>query len=522
MTNPHSVLNCIKKRFHIVLLILVVFGVYISTLLRGIGYSGDTTKFQFVGKVLGTAHEPGAPGYTMLNYLFVTIFPWGSYSFKANLLSAMCATAAIIVLFYLLQRLSVRRSTAFFVSLTFAFTYTFWSQAVIAEVYALNILFVGLTLFFFIRWHQTLIQRDFFIGCTIYALSFGTHLSMIAFLPALLFLVWKTRKEYFWNVRVLACVFLIILIGAAQYGYLFWRTYAQDTTYLEITVSDFKDLWYYVRGGQFQDKLTDSSLSKIIYLRMPVILRLAWLEYSVLLPAAIFGFYLIRNNSLRVFLILCAVGIFVLTCLYGIPDIFVYVIPVYYLLALTLGISLEWIASRCKAQYLTLFQLSLVCMPCLFLTLNYQKADQSGNLDAKVFVEQSLKTIGRKSLIICPDYDWGEFFWYYVFAENFQQDSVYVYYPHNAEMPVKSLESYVSHAEPFYLPVQRCYVPAGLTVYYCTAFEERSFDRSRFRYPHSTYRFLSVSDPAIENLIEDGFRFVQVGSNMYRIDRPLP
>ncbi len=502
------------------ILVFVVLGVYITTLLRGIGYSGDTTKFQFVGEVLGTAHEPGAPGYTMLNYLFVTIFPWGNCSFKANLLSAVCATAAIVVLFFLLQRLSIRRSVAFFVSLTFTFTYTLWSQSVIAEIYTLNILFVGLTLFFFIRWHQTLRQRDFFIGCTIYALSFGTHLSMITFLPALLFLVWKTRKEYLWSVRVVACVFLIIVIGAAQYGYLFWRTYAQDTTYLEIAVSDFKDLWYYVRGGQFQDKLIDSSLNKIFYLRMPVMLRLAWLEYSVLLPIAILGFFAIRDASLRIFLILGAAVTFVFTCLYGILDIFIYMIPVYYILALTLGISLEWIAGRCKAQYLTLFQLSLVCVPCLFLTLNYQKADQSGNLNAKVFVEQSLKTIGRKSLIICPDYDWGEYFWYYYFAEGYRQDSVYVFYPHDTDLPVKSLESYISDGKPFYLPIQRCYIPTGMTVYYCTAFGGRHFDRSRNRYPSSTLRLLCVSDPSIVRLIEDGFRFKQIGADMYRIDRP--
>jgi len=114
MNELHSILSPIKKKLDPLILALVVLGVYISTLLPGIGYSGDTTKFQFVGKVLGTAHEPGAPGYTMLNFLFITLFPWGSFSFKANLLSALCSTAAIVVLFYLLQIISVRRSVGFF------------------------------------------------------------------------------------------------------------------------------------------------------------------------------------------------------------------------------------------------------------------------------------------------------------------------------------------------------------------------------------------------------------------------
>ena len=33
--------------------VVVVFLVYVFTLLPGVGYSGDTAKFQFVGKVLG-------------------------------------------------------------------------------------------------------------------------------------------------------------------------------------------------------------------------------------------------------------------------------------------------------------------------------------------------------------------------------------------------------------------------------------------------------------------------------------
>ncbi len=519
ITDTYLILNNMKKRGYIAILVIAVLGVYISTLLRGIGYSGDTTKFQFVGKVLGTAHEPGSPGYTILNYCFVTLFPWGSYSFKANLLSAVFATAAIIVLFFLLQKLSVRRSVAFFTSLIFAFTYTLWSQSVIAEVYTLNILFVGLTLFFFIKWHQTLRQRDFFIGCTIYALSFGTHLSMITFLPALLFLVWKTRKEYFFNIRIVICILGIIAIGAAQYGYLFWRTYAQDTTYLEIAVTNLKDLWYYVRGGQFQDKLMDSSLNKAFYIRMPFMMHLAWLEYSLLLPVCILGFVVIRNSSLRIFLILCAMATFVFACLYGISDIFIYMLPLYFILALTLGNSLEWFANRCIKRYLVLFQIFLACTSCIFLSLNYIKADQSGNMHAKTLVEQSLMSLGRKSFIVCPDYDWAEYFWYYVFAEGYQRDSVYVFYPHNTDISVESIESYLSHRKPFYLPVQRCYVPDGLNVYFCTATGVRGFNRSRARYPFADTLLRYVGDPTMRDMLKTGLQFTPVGIDMYRINK---
>ena len=39
-------------------------------------------------------------------------------------------------------------------ALLFAGSYTFWSQAVIAEVYALHIVLVALTLLLLLRWEQ--------------------------------------------------------------------------------------------------------------------------------------------------------------------------------------------------------------------------------------------------------------------------------------------------------------------------------------------------------------------------------
>jgi hypothetical protein len=343
----------------------------------------------------------------------------------------------------------------------------------------------------------------------------------VTLLPAIVFLVLATRRDYFTKPRIIMHVTVLILLGALQYGYLFWRTYAHDTSYLEIAVTDLKDLWRCASGGQFQDKLMDGGLNKALFIRMPIMIRLAWLEYSVLLPFAILSFFAIRDTSLKVFLILCAAGTFVFTCIYGIPDIYVYMIPVYYILALTLGIGLERLARRCTRRSLILFQLSLACMPCLFLSVNYQKADQSGNVSAKEFVERSLKSIGRKSLIICPKYDWGENFWYYIFAEGYQQDSVYAFYPHDTEMPVESLESYINDSKPFYLPVQRCYIPAGLTVYFYTSSEEHSFDHSRTRYPSNILPYPFVNDPSMERMINNGFRFTQIGIGMYRIDKPL-
>jgi hypothetical protein len=66
--------------------LLVLTGVYGRTVQRSTGndFSVDTTKFDYLGLVLGTAHPPGYPLYTMLNAAFVRIVPWGSVALRAN------------------------------------------------------------------------------------------------------------------------------------------------------------------------------------------------------------------------------------------------------------------------------------------------------------------------------------------------------------------------------------------------------------------------------------------------------
>jgi hypothetical protein len=118
--------------------------VYLPTLLPGVGYTGDTAALQFVGKILGTAHETGYPTYILLNHLFASLIPFSSLAYKANLLSALASIVACSFLFRILCQLDIRWWVSCLTAITFGLTPTLWSQSVVAEVYSLNILFVSL------------------------------------------------------------------------------------------------------------------------------------------------------------------------------------------------------------------------------------------------------------------------------------------------------------------------------------------------------------------------------------------
>src|SRR3712207_9227121 len=93
--------------------------------------------------VLGMTHPTGYPSYLMLSHLF-TYLPFGDCAYRANLASAVYAALAVSVVFaagYLLSRRVVAAAIA---ALAFGLGSALWSQAVIAEVYTLNALFVAL------------------------------------------------------------------------------------------------------------------------------------------------------------------------------------------------------------------------------------------------------------------------------------------------------------------------------------------------------------------------------------------
>ena len=85
---------------------------------------------------------------------------------------------------------AVHTSRGLFTGLLFAGSYTFWSQAIIAEVYALHVLMLTLSLLTLLWWSERPgVAARLALFFSVYALGFGNHLMMVLLLgPATLFL----------------------------------------------------------------------------------------------------------------------------------------------------------------------------------------------------------------------------------------------------------------------------------------------------------------------------------------------
>ncbi|MEO7911937.1 MAG: DUF2723 domain-containing protein [Roseiflexaceae bacterium] len=174
-------------------LTLGALALYMVTLLPGIG-SGDTAEFQRVAPTLGVAHPTGYPLYTMLGWLWSWLLLGGTPAWRMNMFSASTAALAVGALFLTAQALGHARVIAAAVALTFAVSSTFWSQATIAEVYALAALLQALFILALLRWRQG--RWPLWSAGLLLGLGLAHHRTIILMIPgALLFLLLSHREH---------------------------------------------------------------------------------------------------------------------------------------------------------------------------------------------------------------------------------------------------------------------------------------------------------------------------------------
>jgi hypothetical protein len=194
------------------------FLLYDATLLPGQDL-GDTASFQAtIGKPFITVRQ-AYPLYYATGNLFVRTLP-GDPARAINLASAVFGALACGLLALVVAALTGRAVAGLAAGLLLAVSYTFWSQAIIAEVYALHAFMIGLCLLALVLWatRPTLPRLALFFA--LYAVGFGNHLSMILLLPGFaLFLLLVAPGGPLSMVRPKVAVLAVAMaaLGASQY-----------------------------------------------------------------------------------------------------------------------------------------------------------------------------------------------------------------------------------------------------------------------------------------------------------------
>ena len=184
---------------------ILAFVVYAMTVEPTVGF-WDTGEYILTSSKLEVGHPPGAPLFQMLGAFF-SIFSSepAQIGLVLNMMSAAASAFTILFMFWsivlLLKKLSSSGSesnpnaqvgilgAAFVGSLAFAFTDSFWFNAVETEVYAMATLIMAVMFYLGLRWqnemhtpkgNRWLILISFVVG-----LSFGVHFMGLLTIPAI-------------------------------------------------------------------------------------------------------------------------------------------------------------------------------------------------------------------------------------------------------------------------------------------------------------------------------------------------
>jgi hypothetical protein len=379
---------------------LLSFALYAKTICPAV-FWWDSGELIANVAVLGIPHRPGFPIYVLLGRLFSFLPVW-SLALRVNLLSSFAASLSLAILCkaflrsidVFLPETGRERGSVLVSSLSFVlvsgFTYSFWIQAVRAEVYSLNVLFFSLLLLLSMLYLKN--QRSRYVHLFFFLFGLGLanhHLSLLSAAPAFLLLFLTSDSRSFLNLRRVPFYLLFWLLGLSVYAYLPIRS-----------LSDTPLAW-----GQMES--VSSSASSVFALDAVAHLNLDFLanvttELSqiaslifhqlTLLPFAVslVGFGLLLRNSRRILAFLlvllavnCGVVVFITTDLISTnPDLHGYLIFSILALAFSYGVGILMLLNRARhssSLIRHLLPITFGVVSLFPLVRHYAEADLSGN-----------------------------------------------------------------------------------------------------------------------------------------------
>jgi hypothetical protein len=204
---------------------LITLVVYVATVSPTVAF-WDSGEFIATSVILGVPHPPGAPFYTLIGRLFSILPLSGDIGMRVNLLSVASGTASVLLVYLcvvrmlaawmdgriLTDRIAIFTGGAV-AALSVAFSFSFWSNATEAEVYALSMLITLLAYWLALRWdakhNERTSDRLLLFVFYLFGLGAGVHLQCLLTLPGILILVFTDlMKDRPRSIQITAATFL--------------------------------------------------------------------------------------------------------------------------------------------------------------------------------------------------------------------------------------------------------------------------------------------------------------------------
>jgi Protein of unknown function (DUF2723) len=368
----------------------------------------DSPMLQAEVSVLGIGHPTGYPTYMMLTHLF-TYLPFGDPAYGINLASAVYGVAAVLVVYFVGLRLCKRSVAAAAGALAFGLSGTFWSQAVITEVYTLEALLVALVIYVLLVWRDACADRYLLLSAFLVGLSLTHHLTSVLLVPGALAFVLLTDRRVFSRVGLMMKSFGLFLIGLLPFLYLPIRA----MMHAPLNEADPSTPWRFlllVTGGSFLAEssekgrhcspsplaLADPStklglLGDHLLGQFPLILMLVGVLAAVYL--------LFTDRAMATLLGTLFFGCLAQAVVYlqlGIEDFYVFLIPAFLAFGLAisagLGVLLRWtenlaVGPVAGRTILIVLSLLMLAIPFVGVCGAYEAHDRSGDFGGRKTID---------------------------------------------------------------------------------------------------------------------------------------
>ena len=160
-------MNSYRKihRWTALVVFLLATVVYLMTMAPTLSF-WDCGEFIAASHTMSVPHPPGAPFYLLLGRFF-SLLPIGSdIGFRVNLISVFSSALTVMFLYLVIVQLirimrGVEQEARDYViaisagvvgALTYAFSHSFWFNAVEAEVYAISMFFTAIVIWLIFAW----------------------------------------------------------------------------------------------------------------------------------------------------------------------------------------------------------------------------------------------------------------------------------------------------------------------------------------------------------------------------------
>ncbi len=291
--------------------------------------------------------------------------PIGQLAYRVNLISAVFGAVAVANLFLLLRLWLGRNMPAVIGAITLAVSWTFWQNAVIAEVYSMYAAQMLAELIMLLQYVRTKKIGYLYLLGLFNGLAIANHMwgSIALACYAVFFIALLAKKQI--GLKHLAIVILLWIIGAMPYEYLIIKN---------IIVSG--DVWATLAsamfGNSWQSRVLNTSVSMKIVLENIVFILLNFPTPNLLL--LFLGLWVIRkkapSRSFANITIAMLTLYFVFAFRYTVPDRHAFFLPFYCLAAIIIGLGADTLLTRYnhKSAVIIVLAFTLLPIPIYFIT----------------------------------------------------------------------------------------------------------------------------------------------------------